>query len=80
MAFSEDVIEQAWNRARATCECKSWTHNHGSTRCNIRLSKYVRGKAGEGGWEAHRIKRSGGDELSNCEILCWSCHKRSQYE
>jgi hypothetical protein len=28
MAFSEDIVEQAWKRSGGKCECKRWTHNH----------------------------------------------------
>jgi len=80
MAFSEDIIEQAWKRAGGTCECKRWTHSHNYERCNVQLIKFIRGKEGEGRWEVHRVNKSGGDVLSNCEILCWGCYKRSQYE
>ena len=83
MAFSENVVEQAWKRAGVKCECRKWTHNHGVMRCNKELVFVNRGRerqGRQGTWEPHRINRMGGDTLSNCEILCWDCYKRSLYE
>jgi hypothetical protein len=80
MAFSEEVIGQAWKRSGGTCECVRRTHNHDSARCNVLLNKYMRNQAGEGRWETRRVNKSGSDVLANCEIVCWACYKRSQYE
>jgi len=45
-------------------------------RCNKELLWENRGReAGRGAWEAHHRRSEGGDSLSNCEILCWVCHK-----
>ena len=49
-------------------------------RCGQALAFAIRGIAGQGRWEAHRVSRSGGDILCNCEILCWDCYKRTLYE
>lgn len=77
MAFSNEVIEQAWKRSGGKCECQRTTHGH-SGRCNKTLSHENQGReSGWGAWEAHHISTSGGDGLSNCEILCWDCHKRT---
>jgi hypothetical protein len=53
MGFSEDVIEQAWNRSGGKCECKRWTHNQNYSRCSIQLVKYIRGKEAQGRREAN---------------------------
>jgi hypothetical protein len=74
MAFSEEVIKQAWDRAGGKCECTRITHGIG-TRCDGTLTWHNRGKGGPGAWEAHHKTFSGGDELFNCEILCWGCHR-----
>ena len=70
MAFSDDVVLQAWNRAGAHCECKRTSHDHSFNRCNKVLTWSSRGREGIGAWEAHHINRFGPDTLSNCEILC----------
>ncbi len=80
MAFPENIVEQAWKRSGGKCECKRWTHKHNNARCNLQLVSAMRGKDGQGRWEVHQVSRSGGDTLSNCEILCWDCYKRTQYE
>jgi hypothetical protein len=47
-------------------------------RCPKQLYIENRGMEGSGAWEAHQINSTGGDSLSNCEILCWSCYKKTQ--
>ncbi|RKY39224.1 MAG: hypothetical protein DRP72_00355 [Candidatus Omnitrophota bacterium] len=78
MAFSDEVVRQAWIRAGGKCECKRTTHNHYYGRCNKDLVWENRGREeGRGAWEAHHISSTGGDTLSNCEILCWDCHRQT---
>ena len=74
--FSDEIVEQAWTRSGGKCECTRTTHGH-TGRCNKMLLKSSRGDRDSSyGWEAHHISSSGGDTLSNCEILCWNpCHK-----
>ena len=74
MGFSEEVVERAWRRAGGRCECRRKTHGHYYVRCNKQLVWKNRGREGRGCWEAHHRSSSGGDGLSNCEILCWDCH------
>jgi len=74
MAFPESVVEAAWRRAGGRCECRRRSHNHSYVRCNKQLVWDNRGREGRGKWEAHHRNRTGGDTLSNCEILCWDCH------
>lgn len=67
MAFPQFVVDQAWLDANGRCE-----------RCSKSLLKSSRGSETEYGWEAHH-KTAGGDEtVSNCEILCQACHKKTQ--
>ena len=80
MSFTDDVVKQAWKRAGGLCECKRWAHKHQQARCGNLLVLANRGKEGQGRWEAHRISSSGGDTLTNCEILCWDCYKQALYE
>ena len=74
MAFSDDVIQKAWERAGGRCECTRTKHDHVG-RHNKVLKFENRGREGYGAWEAHHIDRTAGDWLSNCEILCWDCHQ-----
>jgi len=79
MAFSDEVVEQAWTRAGGKCECRRTTHEH-TGRCNKTLSWENHGCAngGWGAWEAHHrvsVDSGGSDTLSNCEILCCDCHQ-----
>jgi hypothetical protein len=76
MAFSQLVIEQAWQRSGGRCECTRSSHGHYS-RCNKQLVKSNPGRTGTGCWEAHHINSNGGDYLSNCEILCFDCHSQT---
>ena len=80
MPFTDHVLQQAWKRAGGRCECSRWTHKHNIVRCANELVLASRGKEGQGRWEAHRVSRSGGDTLFNCEILCWDCYKQALYE
>ena len=73
MAFSDTTIKQAWARSGGRCECRRDVHEHGFSRCSNRLTLDKRGEDVKGGWEARRKKPSGGDDLNNCEILCWDC-------
>lgn len=77
MAFSEEVVKKAWSRAKGCCECRRKTHEHSYIRCNKNLVCGNNGREGRGAWEAHHITSGGPDSLSNCEILCWECHKKT---
>ena len=74
MAFSDSTIVEAWARSGGKCECTRTTHRH-TGRCNKQLFKHRQGeRENEYCWEAHHVSASGGDMLSNCEILCCNCH------
>ena len=75
MAFSDEVVAQAWRKAGGMCECTRTTHDHDYVRCGKVLVWENRGREGRGAWETHHISSTGGDTLSNCEILCWNCHQ-----
>lgn len=79
MAFSQQTIEQAWRRAGGRCECERRTHAHAG-RCSAPLVWTNRGRSGAGACEAKhsvRLESGGSDALSNCEIMCWSCHRQT---
>lgn len=78
MAFPESVVEAAWRRSRGECECTRTSHTHGSW-CPAVLKWELRGSELAGGWEAHHRVAGGPDTLDNCEILCQSCHKLTQW-
>ena len=77
MVFSDEVVEEAWQWAGERCECHHSTHNHPNVRCDEPLVLKNRGREREGAWEAHHKSSTGGDDLSNCEILCWNCHSET---
>jgi len=65
MAFSDSTVEACWKIAGGVCE-----------QCRKPLNWNDRGKFGQGTWEAHHIDGNPkNDSLSNCEIICWSCHE-----
>lgn len=69
MAFSELVKKQALRRSGGRCECRRSGHGH-IGRCSARLTKP----------EFHHIhaqNQGGHDGLSNCEVLCTACHRRT---
>lgn len=69
MAFSDETVLQAWRRAMGRCES-----------CGKILNFNLRGVDAPQGWEAHHIHSvaaNGHDGLSNCKILCQSCHKKT---
>jgi hypothetical protein len=73
--LTDAIIQRAWKRADARCECTRIEHNHPDRRCGNWLISIQRGTSGLGGWEAHCRDSDDGDELSNCEILCWGCYR-----
>ena len=74
--FSEEIVERAWERSGAKCECTQSSHGH-IGRCNKLLIKNSQGHRDSiFGWEAHSITGSHLNSISDCEILCWNpCHK-----
>ena len=72
MAFSEDVIAQAWRRARGHCECDQSSHTH-EPPCGRVIVWNFRGRNATDAWEADHV--SGEDDaLVNCQLRCWPCH------
>lgn len=77
MAFPDDIVRQAWERAAGQCECQKRTHPHFYVPCAKPLVWENRGKKGWGGWDIKRIDSNKGDVLANCDIVCLSCHEIS---
>ena len=71
MAFSDDVIKQAWTRSGEHCEWTRISHVHFRKMCLKYLIYENRGSEGRGAWEAYHIDSPADDSLSNCELLCW---------
>lgn len=77
MSFPDKVVSEAWIRADGKCECERESHGH-RTPCGKSLFWKSRGREeGKGAWEAHHKESGGPDTLSNCEIICWDCHKET---
>jgi hypothetical protein len=77
MSFPESEVLKAWQRAGGCCECERTTHTNHKGKCSKTLSWANRGREGWGAWEAHHRVAGGPDVASNCEILCWDCHKQT---
>ncbi len=74
MAFSEETLREAWDRAGGQCECTRRTHRHFYTPCGRNLRWEKRGQFADGGWEVRQLDGMGAELASNCEILCTECH------
>jgi len=75
MAFPDNVVKQAWERAAGQCECEKRTHPHFYIPCGKRLVWENRGGNGFGAWEIKRINENKGEVLANCEIVCMTCYE-----
>ena len=76
MAFTDDVLQQAWQRSGGKCECQNRSHDHGFYACDELLEWLNRAQPGLGSWEArHKVvpEDGGDDSLENCEIVCLDC-------
>lgn len=69
MAFSETVKDQAFRRSGGRCECTRGSHGH-SGRCPNRVTRHSAHFH-----HVHAQSQGGHDGLSNCEVLCVTCHK-----
>lgn len=79
MAFSQETIDQAWDRAGGRCECIRQCPQHPGRRCG-RILDPNNQKPGQEWHAHHRISEDadGSDSLSNCEILCVGCHENTE--
>jgi len=65
MAFSEEIVREAWKRSGGRCE-----------KCGSSLLWTLRGATSTaGGWSAVRRTSWGTDVLLNCEIRCAGCQR-----
>lgn len=72
--FPQSVIDEAWTRAGGKCECRENCHS-AYNRCNKQLDPNNKESGKQ--WEAHHINSNGEPVLSNCKILCVSCHEKT---
>ena len=76
--FAPEDINTAWRRASGRCECTRTSHGH-NPRCTRTLDPKNRGRDGPGAWEVnHKDGNSSNNAPSNCEILCWPCHRETR--
>ena len=75
--FPLHIVEEAWERAQGTCECRHTVHGH-HIPCGRKLKIECRGGDHNDCWEAHARDRDLGPTLDNCEILCHRCYKQSR--
>jgi len=73
MVLSNAVIEQAWRRANAQCECNDRSHGH-TIPCSCSLSYTSRGREGQYSWEVYHNGNENHHSIFDCEILCWKCY------
>ena len=73
MAFSDSVKQAAWFRSGGRCECWRTSHwNHPGLGCGAQLVDF--------GFQYHHrnaLSVGGPDTLSNCEVLCLTCHQQT---
>jgi 5-methylcytosine-specific restriction endonuclease McrA len=69
MAFSETTKDAAFRRSGGRCECSRDRHPHAG-RCTTRLTRQSAQFH-----HVHAQSQGGSDALSNCEVLCLTCHK-----
>lgn len=77
MDFSEETKEAAWKRSGGRCECVRKEHRdllrHPFGRCVVFFWS-------QAGAEFHHLTAEsvgGSNSLSNCEVLCRTCHRRT---
>ncbi len=76
--YADEIVENAWMRSYATCECARSGHHHAGP-CGAPLVWVQRGiPNGIGGWEVRRGRDrtlGGWEAVNQCEILCWACYQ-----
>ena len=75
MAFTETTKDDAFKRSGGRCECHRGGHSkhYSQRRCPTNVTR-----RGARGAEFHHIQwesRNGSDRLSNCQVLCKTCHE-----
>lgn len=73
MAFPDNIVRQAWDRAAGQCECEKRTHPHFYVPCAKPLVWENRGKKGWGGWDVKVVNSNKNEVLANAEVVCMTC-------
>jgi hypothetical protein len=68
--FSKETRDRAFARSKGQCECRRQGHNHNG-RCPKVVYRTTR-------VAFHLINRSMPSTLSNCEVLCIRCHRKTR--
>ena len=74
MAFSENVLGQAYTRAGGRCEC---TREHEGVKAPHHGKNCPRGFPEVWGWAPYEkipLDKGGKDTVENCEVLCKECN------
>lgn len=81
MKFSEEVANQAWERAGGKCECTNPKHGHPG-RCEKEL--VWKNRCQEMGWGCWEIQHNGRTpekkDPKDCLVLCWKCYQKTKEE
>ena len=73
MSFKHEVLQKAWCRSGAQCECTSRDHGHPG-RCTRQMIHPKQGKETPGGWEAKKRDESKPADMENTVCFCWPCY------
>jgi len=69
IAFSEEIVREAWKRSGERCECRSERHGH-EGRCAQLLLWTMSGREGGAAWPVSWRTSWGTNVLGYCEIRC----------
>ena len=72
MPFPESVKDAAFRRSGGRCECQRQNHGHAG-RCSTAVTRH-----GAHYHHKHAESLGGPSTLSNCEVLCVPCHKKTE--
>lgn len=73
MSFKHEVLQQAWYRSGAQCECTLRDHGHPG-RCTRQMLHPKQGEETPGGWEAKKRDEAKAADPENTLCLCWPCY------
>lgn len=74
--FTEETIKEAWDNSQGYCQCERTTHGHTGKHLKMLMWNSQRITASNFSWVAHHIGDPSDNSLSNCEIICCSCHSQ----
>jgi hypothetical protein len=74
LPFTYETIWKAWTASGGYCQCERTTHGHIEKHNKVLSFGRQGDTTGDYSWEAHHKDDPFDDSLSNCEIICRSCH------